>query len=159
MHQVGCVRCGFRSAIGGPCICQSAMYGVGHAGLAAGGRVSHCIPAAFSVPGHYQQLHMIWISGCVAAAIGFILTDGSCLLVSADVHCWAFCPPGASVSANLSAAMEPCCTSIIVGKVSSATMSKLYRDCAEKMNPNTGPQLRADRCYQCSAAGTAHAGR
>ena len=32
------------------------------------------------------------------------------------MKCWAFCPPGGLVSANLSAVMAPFCTSVIVGK-------------------------------------------
>lgn len=48
-------------------------------------------------------------------------------LSDADVKCWAFCPPGGLVSANLSAAMAPFCTSVIVGKdaISRVSMTNL----------------------------------
>ena len=32
------------------------------------------------------------------------------------MRCWAFCPPGGLVSADLSAAMKPFCTSVIMSK-------------------------------------------
>lgn len=44
-----------------------------------------------------------------------------------DTKCWAFCPPGGLVSANLSAAMAPFCTSVIVGKVSHLRIDQLQR--------------------------------
>lgn len=51
-------------------------------------------------------------------------SSGHC---AADTKCWAYCPPGGLVSANLSAAMAPFCTSVIVGKdaISRVSMSNL----------------------------------
>ena len=42
---------------------------------------------------------------------------------AADVRCWAYNPPGGLVSANLSAAMKPFCTSVIVSKDAISRMS------------------------------------
>lgn len=47
------------------------------------------------------------------------------LLNIVGTQCWAFCPPGGLVSANLSAAMAPFCTSVIMGKVNS-TMPEVF---------------------------------
>ena len=33
------------------------------------------------------------------------------------IKCWAFCPPGGLVTPGLSHAMEPFCTSVVIGKV------------------------------------------
>ena len=43
--------------------------------------------------------------------------------LAADVRCWAYNPPGGLVSANLSAAMKPFCTSVIVSKDAISRMS------------------------------------
>ena len=42
---------------------------------------------------------------------------------AADVRCWAYNPPGGLCSANLSAAMKPFCTSVIVSKDAISRMS------------------------------------
>jgi hypothetical protein len=39
------------------------------------------------------------------------------------VRCWSFNPPGGLVSANLSEAMKPFCTSVIVSKDAISRMS------------------------------------
>ncbi len=43
--------------------------------------------------------------------------------LAADVRCWAYNPPGGLCSANLSAAMKPFCTSVIVSKDAISRMS------------------------------------
>lgn len=40
-----------------------------------------------------------------------------CRFPQTPVKCWAYCPPGGLVTAGLSHAMAPFCTSVIVGKV------------------------------------------
>ena len=46
-----------------------------------------------------------------------------CAPAAADVRCWAYNPPGGLCSANLSAAMKPFCTSVIVSKDAISRMS------------------------------------
>ena len=44
-------------------------------------------------------------------------TITSCRFPDVPIKCWAYCPPGGLVTHGLSVAMQPFCTSVIVGKV------------------------------------------
>lgn len=124
-------RCGSQPAAGAQHVCKpcNAVWPT-HLGVPPGGqrglllRVPGAQAVSAALHGLEQRLHC-----CCRECV---LTEKASLLLLADVHCWAFCPLGASVSANVSAAMEPYCTSIIVGKVSSvAVKESSWNHCCE----------------------------
>jgi len=66
---------------------------------------------------------------------------------AAGVRCWSFCPPGGLLSTNLSAAVAPFVTSVVVGKdvVPRVSIVNLGRLIDEMARPR--PRPRAARAH------------
>lgn len=59
---------------------------------------------------------------CLAEGLWLTL---ACRFPNVPVKCWAYCPPGGLVTPGLSTAMQPFCTSVVVGKVSEPPLSPI----------------------------------
>ena len=52
----------------------------------------------------------------LCALAPLMMAPNSHMCTCAGVRCWSFCPPGGLLSTNLSAAVAPFVTSVVVGK-------------------------------------------